>query len=210
MRLSSFWLVTDKLFLMTLAIIDGMLVSVSGERYIIPTVSILESVQLSEDIIETIGGNKQIIHIRDKLFPLIHLSELFGLEPATDEREGIIVIVDDGLKKVGLVADKLLGMSQTVIKNLGSVFSETKWFSGGAILSDGNVGLIIDISGIIELAGKSQSTQRKVHHRLPVDTDLKDISSVSDFECDEPVANDAIGISDNSKIESNAVIKEEI
>ncbi|MEW5924862.1 MAG: chemotaxis protein CheA [Candidatus Zixiibacteriota bacterium] len=143
---------------LTLAIIDGMLIGVRKERFIIPTISVLESVQLTEDIIKTINVNKEVIHIRGKLYPIIRLAELFDL-PVDKERssEGIVIIVDDGGKKVGLVVDELLGLRQTVIKNLGPVFADAKWFSGGAILSDGNVGLIIDITGIIELANHLQN-----------------------------------------------------
>jgi len=138
---------------LTLAIIDGMLVRIGSERYIIPTMSVVESVNLTMDMISTIGGRREMIDLRGRLLPLIRTARLFGLiEKEEDACDGVVVVVENGEKLVGLVVDELLGQRQTVIKSLGSVFQEQKWVSGGAILSNGNVGLIMDISGVAELA----------------------------------------------------------
>jgi len=138
---------------LTLAIIEGMLVSIAQELYIIPTLSVVESLSLTQDMISTITGRDELVDLRGEMLPLIRISRLFNLRPVDEEEtESTVVVVEDGLRKIGLVVDKLLGQRQTVIKSLGTTFARQKWISGGAILSDGNVGLIIDIGGVMELA----------------------------------------------------------
>ncbi|MEW6411928.1 MAG: chemotaxis protein CheA [Candidatus Zixiibacteriota bacterium] len=139
---------------LTLAIIDGMLVRIAQHRYIVPTMSIIESLNLTPDMIFTVCGRSQMIDWRGKPLPLVKTADLFGLEPESSEfTEGVVVVVEESEKVVGLIVDELLGQRQTVIKSLGPIFMTQKWISGGAILSNGNVGLIIDISGLMELAG---------------------------------------------------------
>ncbi len=135
---------------LTLAMIDGMLVRVENEQFIIPTISVVESLHLKSGMVSTIGGAREFINLRGKLIPLIRTAQLFGLSDITDS-EAVVVVVENGEKLVGLVIDELKGQRQTVIKSLGSVFEHQKWISGGAILSNGNVGLIIDVSGIVDL-----------------------------------------------------------
>jgi len=141
---------------LTLAIIDGMLVSAGSEKYIIPTLSVIESLQLIPEMIHTVNGCNEMINIRGSMIPLHRVRDLFGI-PSTGEEnsDSTVVIVDDMERRVGLVVDKLLGQRQTVIKSLGRMFEKQKWISGGAILSDGNIGLIIDINGVIGLAQSS-------------------------------------------------------
>ncbi|SYZ74394.1 putative Histidine kinase [Candidatus Zixiibacteriota bacterium] len=148
------------LFLMklplTLAIIDGMLVSVENEKLIIPTLSIVESLSLTKEMIFTVTGRAEMIDLRGDLLPLIRVNELFEFKPVQGiSRDKTVVVVEDGSKRVGLVVDKLLGQRQTVIKSLGPIFRGQKWVAGGAILSDGNVGLIIDVGGVVALAAQS-------------------------------------------------------
>lgn len=138
---------------LTLAIIDGMLVSVGDEEYIIPTLSVVESLQISDEIVSTVTRKGEIINLRGEILPLFRLRSLFDLPASNNaDADSTIVIVDDMEQRVGLLVDKLLGQSQTVIKSLGRLFERQKWISGGAILSDGSIGLIIDVSGIIKLA----------------------------------------------------------
>lgn len=138
---------------LTLAMIDGMLVRVGAERYIVPTISVVETVNLATEKIFTVNGNREIINLRGSLLPIIRLAELFALQRSG--WQGVIIIAEDNDKRVGLVVDELVGQRQTVIKSLGPVFSRQKWVSGGALLSDGTVGLILDISGIVGLAETS-------------------------------------------------------
>ena len=141
---------------LTLAIIDGMLVRIGNEKYIIPTLSIVKSVRPAPDDISTVINRGEMIKIRDALIPLFRLSDLFNIENAkTDLTEGIVIVVEDSGKLTGLLVDELLGQQSTVIKNLGASMKGITGISGGSILSDGQVGLILDIAGIIKLATTS-------------------------------------------------------
>jgi len=147
---------------LTLAIIEGMLVSISDEKYIIPTLSVIESLSLKSEMISTIAGRDELINLRGEMLPLLRTKRIFGLDNGEKESaENTVVVVEDGGRKVGLVVDKLLGQRQTVIKSLGSTFAKQKWISGGAILSDGNIGLIIDIGGVLQL---SEMAAGELHH----------------------------------------------
>jgi two-component system chemotaxis sensor kinase CheA len=143
---------------LTLAIIDGMLVGVGGDRYIIPTLSVVESLRLSPGMIKTVSGRGEMIDLRGEILPIFRIRNLFSYDDRQACRgsdgetlDSTVVIVEDIERRVGIVVDKLLGQRQTVIKSLGPVFERQKWISGGAILSDGSIGLIIDIGGIINL-----------------------------------------------------------
>ncbi len=141
---------------LTLAIIDGMLVRIGNEKYIIPTLSIVKSVRPAPEDISTVINRGEMIKIRDALIPLFRLSDLFNIENAkTDLTEGIVIVVEDSGKLTGLLVDELLGQQSTVIKNLGASMKGITGISGGSILSDGQVGLILDIAGIIKLATTS-------------------------------------------------------
>ncbi|MCP4633919.1 MAG: chemotaxis protein CheA [candidate division Zixibacteria bacterium] len=151
---------------LTLSIIDGMMVNVENEKFIIPTLSVVESLALSKDIINTVNNRAEVINLRGELLPLFRIDSLFGIERTRrDYYDGTIVVVEDVETRVGLVVDELLGQRQTVIKSLGKMFNKQKWISGGAILSNGNVGLIIDVSGIIKLAHKIGSTSYQATHQ---------------------------------------------
>lgn len=142
---------------LTLAIIDGMQVGVGGDRYIIPTLSVVESLRLTPGMIKTVSGRGEMINLRGEILPVFRTRNLFNYDKQDGDGSGygsqdsIIVVVEDIERRVGLIVDKLLGQRQTVIKSLGPVFEQQKWISGGAILSDGSIGLIIDISGVIDL-----------------------------------------------------------
>ena len=138
---------------LTLAIIDGMLISVGEEKLIVPTLSVVESVRLSPDMIFTVTDKAEMINLRGNLLPLIRINRLLGLPDRENEGGNrTVVVVEEAVSRAGLVIDELLGQRQVVIKSLGPVFEHQKWVSGGAILSDGRIGLIIDVIGIIKLA----------------------------------------------------------
>jgi two-component system chemotaxis sensor kinase CheA len=139
---------------LTLANIDGMLVSVGNVQYIIPTLSVEKSLKLTPDMISTLSGRHEMINLHGSIIPLFRIRDLFDMPLSKDENaDSTVVIVDDMERRVGLVVDQLLGQRQIVIKSMGATFRKQKWISGGAILPNGNVGLIIDTGGIIELAG---------------------------------------------------------
>lgn len=144
---------------LTLAIIDGMLVRIGDERYIIPTLSIVQSIRPAMEDVTTVINRGEMVKIREDLIPLFRLSKLFNIaNAATDLSDGIVIVVEDSGKMTGLLVDELLGQQSTVIKNLGASMKGLTGISGGSILSDGQVGLILDIAGIVKLATQSDGT----------------------------------------------------
>ncbi|HGJ67223.1 TPA: chemotaxis protein CheA [bacterium] len=138
---------------LTLAIMDGIIVQVGTEQYIIPTLSVVESIRPKYEEISTIMGNAEMLSVRGKLLPMFRVSSLFQVNDAIqDPTEALIVIVEDEGKQVGFMVDNLVGHQQIVIKSLGDSFNNIKGISGGAIMADGRVGLILDVSGIVKLA----------------------------------------------------------
>lgn len=138
---------------LTLAIIDGMVVRVGSERYIIPTLSIERSLRPTRAQISGVLGTGAVLELGDALLPLVGLGTLFGSEGAEqDPTEAIVVVVGTNGDRVGLVACEILGQQQIVIKSLGEFMQGITGIAGGAILPDGKVGLIVDVSGLIQLA----------------------------------------------------------
>ena len=138
---------------LTLAIIQGMLVRVGRERYIIQLLAIRESFRPDKSMLTTVVGRGEMISIRGELLPLFRLSRLFTSPDAIeDPTQAIVVVVEDGSNRVGLLVDDLLGQQQTVIKSLSDAFAHLPGLSGASIMSDGHVGLILDIGGIVKIA----------------------------------------------------------
>jgi two-component system chemotaxis sensor kinase CheA len=138
---------------LTLAIIDGIVVRVGPERYIIPALAILESFRPNESQYSTVQGAAEMILSRGSLIPLIRLDHIFGVKgEAVHPWDGLVVAVENDGEKGCLLLDELLGKEEVVIKSLGQGLKDTKGVAGGAILGDGRVGLILDISGILEIA----------------------------------------------------------
>ncbi|RMF79337.1 MAG: chemotaxis protein CheA, partial [Nitrospirae bacterium] len=134
---------------LTTAIVDGMIVRLGEERYIIPTLAIRESVRPKGDDIHVVQGKGEVIDVRDTLIPLIRLHERFGQRPRhEDPAEGLVVIVEHEGRARGLLVDDLLGQHQVVIKSLGPRLAEIDGLAGCAILGDGQVGLILDVGTI--------------------------------------------------------------
>lgn len=135
---------------LTTAIIDGMLVRVGAERYIIPTLSVRRIIRPEKDDLSLIVGKGEIVRIKDKLIPIIRLEEVLGVEGAvTDPLESVLIIVEDLGREVAFRADGLIGKQEIVIKNLGEKFKDLRGVAGGAILGDGKIGLILDIRAIV-------------------------------------------------------------
>lgn len=138
---------------LTLAIIDGMVLRVGGERYVVPTLVIQRSLRPQADQLSTVLGKGEVLATDEGMVPLVRLARLFETEGAdVDPTEGIVVLVGENGDRAGLVASELLGQQQTVIKPLGEGVSNTPGVSGGAIMPDGTVGLILDVSGLVKLA----------------------------------------------------------
>jgi two-component system, chemotaxis family, sensor kinase CheA len=135
---------------LTLAIIDGMLVGVGDDRYIIPTLSVRESFRPRPGMISTVHERGEVVSVRGKLTPLLRLGDHLGTPGrAVDPTDGIIVVVESGDAARGLLVDELLGKQEVVIKNLGETFRKQDLLAGAAILGDGRVGLILDVDTLV-------------------------------------------------------------
>jgi two-component system chemotaxis sensor kinase CheA len=144
---------------LTLAIIDGLLVRVGTDRYVIPLAAVEECVELSvEQDMRSTG--RSLITLRDQLVPFIRLRSLFATGLAADPHQKVVVVAV-GQERVGLVVDQILGDHQTVIKPLSSFHADVGTFSGATILGDGGVALILDISHLVA-AGQRPDAQLKV------------------------------------------------
>jgi len=137
---------------LTLAIIDGMVVRVAQERYIIPTLSIVRTVRPGEADITTVLNRGEMISMQGQLISVFRLHRLFGIDGATtDPTKAVVVIVEDDGKQAGLMVDELLGQQQIVIKSLGEAMKGVLGIAGGAVMPDGTVGLILDVGGVVKL-----------------------------------------------------------
>ncbi|MCP4350501.1 MAG: chemotaxis protein CheA [Desulfobacterales bacterium] len=140
---------------LTLAIIDGMVLRVGSERYVMPTASIVRSVQPDSEDISTVVRRGEMLSLQGKLIPLFRLSRLFQIEDAEDDlTKAIIMVVEDDGRQAGLVIDELIGTQQIVIKTLGEMMRNIVGISGSAIMPDGRVGLILDVGGLVKLANR--------------------------------------------------------
>lgn len=144
-------------FPLTLAIIDGMIVKVGREIYVIPTMAIRQALRPAKDHHNIVVNKGETIHVMGQLLPLVRLYDLFGIEPLKkDPWEAIVVVVECENRAKCLLVDEIIGKAEVVIKSLGTGLKHIKGVSGGAILGDGHVGLILDPEGLFELSeGKS-------------------------------------------------------
>lgn len=140
----------------TLAVIDGMAVRVGDDRYIVPTLSVIRSVRPDAAEVSTVLGSGEVLQHEEELLRLIRLAEIFEVD--CDNRkldESIVMVVEDDGQRAGLVIDEIIGQQQIVIKSLGDALGEVSGVSGGAVMPDGRVGLILDVEGLVELANSN-------------------------------------------------------
>ena len=138
---------------LTLAIVDGLSVLVGDHIYILPLVSIIESIRLNNDQVNRPAGGVEVFPLRQEYVRLIRLHELFHIKPrSTDLCQGTVVVVEVDDKKVGLYVDDLLGQLQVVIKNLEAHYRRVDGISAATILGDGTVAMILDVSGLIRMS----------------------------------------------------------
>ena len=142
---------------LTLAIIDGMVITVGRERYIVPTLSVVKLIRPEDRDLNTILESREMLSMYGKLIPLIRLGELFSIADAEqDATRGLILVVEDEGVQAALLANSVLGQQQVVIKSLGKGIGKVRGLSGGAIMPDGRVGLILDVSGFVRLANSEE------------------------------------------------------
>jgi two-component system chemotaxis sensor kinase CheA len=141
---------------LTLAISDGMLVRVGGERFIVPTLAIQLSFRPTRAGLVTVAGTGEAVMLRDELLPLVRLHRAFAVSGAVeDPAQAVVMVVGDGIHRAALLVDELLGQQQVVVKSLGSGIAHAPGISGGAILGDGRVGLILDVGSLLAVARRS-------------------------------------------------------
>jgi two-component system chemotaxis sensor kinase CheA len=135
---------------LTLAIMDGMSVGVGEEVYILPLSSVVESFQVSTEMIKTVGGSGRVVEVREEYMPVIELERVFNV-PRFDweHNSGIMVVVEAESGRVALLVDELLGQQQVVVKNLETNYRKVNDVSGATIMGDGRVALILDVGSLV-------------------------------------------------------------
>jgi len=135
---------------LTLAILDGMSVSVGQEVFIVPLTFIVESLQPAKQDIKTVSGMGTVVHVRGEYLPVVALHQVLNLQPRVTELEnGIMVIVESEGSKTAMFVDDLLGQHQVVIKSLESNYRKVPGVSGATIMGDGKVALILDVDALV-------------------------------------------------------------
>jgi two-component system chemotaxis sensor kinase CheA len=139
---------------LTMAIIDGMVVRVGSQRFVIPTLNIERSYQPKPtDLFTAQGGRGEMAKVRETLLPIHRLNRVFGVRGGCEELEqGLLLVIDAGSSRCCVFVDEILGQQQVVIKGLGAGAPRVKGVSGGAIMGDGRVALILDIASVAQLA----------------------------------------------------------
>jgi len=132
---------------LTLAIIDGFVVGVQDETYVIPLDTVVECLELPVEEWPH-GDGRGVLNLRGQALPYVRLREVFGLPSATGGREAVVVVRHDG-GRAGLAVDALCGESQTVVKPLGPLFQGLPGIAGSAILGSGRVALILDVTALV-------------------------------------------------------------
>jgi two-component system chemotaxis sensor kinase CheA len=147
---------------LTLAIVDGMCVSVGEQIFVVPLVNIVESIQPSPDQIKVIS-NDNLLWIREQYWPLIKLHKTMQIDNAIDEpNKAIVVLIESSKKRFALLVDALVGQQQVVIKSLEKHYKRVSGVAGATIMGDGGVAMILDVESLAGLV-KPPSTERQTH-----------------------------------------------
>ncbi|CTP88495.1 Chemotaxis protein CheA [Xanthomonas translucens pv. poae] len=133
---------------LTLAILDGMTVSVAGETLILPLAYVLEALQPQPDDIRSMAGEGRVLRVRGEYLPILSLSDSYGYG-RTEQAEPLVVVVEADGQKIALEVDELVGQQQVVVKNIENNYRRIGGISGATILGDGRVALIVDIGGLV-------------------------------------------------------------
>lgn len=143
---------------LTLAIVDGMCVSVGDQVFIIPLVNIIESMQPSEHDIKALGDKDHLLHVRNEYWPIVYLYHAMQLETdVTELHKGIVVLIEGAKCRFALFVDALIGQQQVVIKSLERHYKRIVGVAGATIMGDGSVALILDLDSLGQGVEKSSS-----------------------------------------------------
>jgi two-component system chemotaxis sensor kinase CheA len=138
---------------LTMAIIDGLIVKVGEDRFILPTTSVKMAYRPAADTISTVQGRGEVLDLRGKIIPLHRLHQKFGIVPkAQNPADGIVVVVEFTGRTSGLLVDEMVSKQEVVIKSLGALMQGLPGVAGGAILGDGNIALILDPASLLTAA----------------------------------------------------------
>ncbi len=139
---------------LTLAIIDGLVVGVGRERYIVPLFAVREMLKPSEEAVSTVQGRHEMAMVRGTLLPVIRLYQRFQVKPRFEKPwEALLIVSESRGRAFCLMVDELVGKQEVVIKSLGETMSQIAGVAGGAILGDGRVGLIVDLESLYGASG---------------------------------------------------------
>ena len=145
---------------LTLAIVDGQSVSVGTETYIVPLVTVVESLQLKPGAVSHIYNHGEVFSFRGEFLPIIRLHEVFGVAPKSDVlHEGLIMVVEGDGRRAGLFIDQLLGQQQVVIKSMETNYARIEGVGGATILGEGTVALILDVPGLLRMSPQPQGAR---------------------------------------------------
>ncbi len=141
---------------LTLAILDGQSIAVGDATYIVPLGSIVESIKITEDMVNRVAGKGETFRLRDEYLPIVRMHEIFHVNSAkaTNLLDGLLVVVEGQGVRCGLFVDDLLGQQQVVIKSLEANYRRVEGVSSATILGDGSVALILDIPGLVRLSNQ--------------------------------------------------------
>ena len=132
--------------------IEALLLRVAGERFVLATFSVRESLRPSRERLHPMPGDRWMVEVRNELVPIVRVADLFHIPGGTsDPTQGALVVIEDAERRVALLVDELVCKQSVVIKALGEPFNNVEGIAGGAILADGRIGLILDAGGLIRL-----------------------------------------------------------
>jgi len=173
---------------LTLAIIQALLVEVSGEVFAIPLVSVIETVRINETEIHNFEG-REVLKLRDSVLSLVRLDDVFGLEGSFSQ-DIYVVVVALAEKRIGFVVDRLVGQEEIVIKSLGDYLSGNVGIAGATIMGDGKVRLILDVSGIMDIASRMPKKIKKsksIKSSTSTNTNMINVLVVDDSSTDRKI-----------------------
>jgi two-component system chemotaxis sensor kinase CheA len=138
---------------LTLAIVDGLLLSVGDQTYVMPLISIVESIRPRPEQVRDVAGCGDVVVVRKQPLALVRLSRLFHIPTeVNDPARGLVVIVEHEGRHLALLVDDLLGQQQVVVKSLETNFRKVEGITGATILGDGRAALILDVAGIAAMS----------------------------------------------------------
>ncbi len=148
---------------LTLAIVEGQILAVGGQSFVLPVMSIVESVQPRREHLNRVLNRGETITIRGRVLPLIRLHRVFGITPRSeDPTAGLVVVVEQDSRQAALMVDELLGQQPVVIKSLEHNFAKVRGVAGATILGDGHVTLILDVPGLLAVARGAEAEREPV------------------------------------------------